>query len=104
MTAQTFHLTITLGSEQMRSGDDVHRALSLVGAGLANRFDGLDLPDYLRGMIRAKGGEVVGAWGTDERETAEEIASAVLSDLSRPDDTFAQIVEAVKIARGEVEA
>jgi len=62
MTAPTFALRLTLTAENMRSGDDVQRALALTGAEIANRFDGLTLPPHIGGQIHDRTGKAVGEW------------------------------------------
>lgn len=64
----TFRLQITLDREHMRSGDDLQRALALTGAELANRFDGLTLPEHLTGTIHDNTGRQVGTWKIADRE------------------------------------
>lgn len=66
MTAPTFNLSITLKTPNMRSGDDVQRALALTGAEIANRFDGLTLPPYIGGPIHDSAGQQVGKWEVSE--------------------------------------
>lgn len=58
----TLTLTIQLGSEHMRSGDDVQRALALTGAALTNQYDGTILTDYIDGQIHDSTGKQVGTW------------------------------------------
>lgn len=71
MNAPTFTLSIRLDREHMRSGDDVQRALALTGAELANRYDGLTLPEHLTGTIHDSTGQEVGSWKvTDNQEDA----------------------------------
>lgn len=65
----TLTLTLTLGTEHMRSGDDVQRALALTGAEIANRYDGLDLPLYIDGKIHDSAGRPVGQWHIDQEES-----------------------------------
>lgn len=64
----TFHLQITLDADHMRSGDDLQRALALTGAELANRYDGLTLPDYIGGQIYDSHGNEVGEWKITDKE------------------------------------
>lgn len=62
----TLTLTLHLDHENMRSGDDVQRALALTGAELANRYDGLTLPTEISGTIHDSNGKAVGAWEISE--------------------------------------
>lgn len=62
MTTPTFTLSIRLDTDHMRSGDDLQRALALTGAELANKYDGLDLPEYITGTIHDSQGKAVGQW------------------------------------------
>lgn len=96
MTTTTFHLSLSLGSESMRSGDDVQRALALVGAELANRFDGLDLPDYLGGAIRDRRGEKAGEWETTINGP-QSLPDGVQWFISA--DTYAAVCEVVDRAK-----
>ncbi len=66
-----FTLTIRLNSPHMRSGDDVQRALALTGAELANRYDGLTLPEHLTGTIHDSTGQPVGSWTVTHDDTQE---------------------------------
>lgn len=59
-----------LNTPQMRSGDDVQRALALAGAEIANRYDGLTLPAHIGGTIHDSNGTPVGEWRVTDKETA----------------------------------
>lgn len=99
----TFNLSITLDPAAVHSGDDVQRALALTGAEIANRFDGLTLPDHLTGTIRDAGGAQVGTWSTAPTQTAEQIADAIMGDSDSPKPDHREwLIAAVRIARGEV--
>lgn len=65
MSTTTLRLTLSLDSEDMRSGDDVQRALALTGAEIANRWDGLTLPEHIGGVIRDRTGNPVGSWAVE---------------------------------------
>jgi hypothetical protein len=78
MTAPTFSLSITLNTPNMRSGDDVQRALALTGAEIANRFDGLTLPPYIGGPIRDSAGPKGREVGGFRMKTPEQIADDVM--------------------------
>ncbi len=56
-----FRLTITLDGEHMRSGDDVALALTKAAADIANRWDGLTLPED-SGLIHDHAGRRAGTW------------------------------------------
>jgi hypothetical protein len=66
MTAPQFRLSLTLNTPHMRSGDDVQRALALTGAEIANRYDGLTLPEHIAGPIHDSTGAIVGEWQVSE--------------------------------------
>ncbi|MBT2484795.1 MULTISPECIES: hypothetical protein [unclassified Microbacterium] len=90
----TFHLSITLDPATVHSGDDVQRALALTGAELANKYDGLHLPDHLTGIIRDANGNAVGTWstGTPPVILTESIALAAAEDYSAEGSTSEQSV------------
>lgn len=106
----TFHLSITLDpATAMHSGDDVQRALALTGADVANRFDGLTLPEHLEGVIRDTNGNAVGQWSTAQTQTAEQIADSFAGvghalDWEDGPKRRAYIIHAVHMARGETSA
>lgn len=61
-----FELSVSLDTPAMRSGDDLAAALRTVAATLANRYDGLDLPEVLPDTqgttIQDTDGQTVGRW------------------------------------------
>lgn len=81
----TFILSIPLTPTGLHSGDDVQRALALTGAELANRYDGLTLPDHLTGTIRDNHGAAVGTWSTKPALTADGTERFYGMDLDEED-------------------
>lgn len=102
-----FRLSLTVTGDATLTGDDVHRALSLTGADLANRYDGLTLPDHLTGTVRNADGQPLGTWSTEPQPTAEQIADSFAGvghalDWESGPKRRAYLIQAVRIARGEV--
>lgn len=106
MTTQTFTLTIALGNDAMRSGDDLAHALRETADTLANRYDGLTMPDTVPQSIRDLNGQTVGRWRVTERQTPAGIAAHILDGHAiRPhwnrngDQVAALIAEAIEYDR-----
>jgi hypothetical protein len=81
-----FDLTITLGNAAMLSGDDVAAALRNVADTMANRYDGLTLPEtYTAAPILDLNGARVGSWAVVDDEPAAE--GATVYRVGDPDPT-----------------